>query len=304
MQKKIPEKVIAILTADFHLSLKAPPWRSAEEDWFKAMAKPLGEVVDLQIEYDCPVLCPGDIFDRWNSPPELINFALEYLPDNMYCIPGQHDLPNHNYEEIKRSAYWTLVQAGKIINIIPNKKIASTIGSIFGFPFGKKLTVAPNGKALKIALIHEYIWDRGHSYPNAPIENKISITLSKYGYDVIVYGDNHNGFLYVNMAGIAIFNCGCLMRRKSDEINYKPQVGLLLESGKVEPHFLDLSKDKYLDSIDDSIAIEELDIEEFLEELKKLGDTSLEFTTAIKQFFEKHKTHPAVQKILLKAGEE
>ena len=94
------------------------------------------------------------------------------------------------------------------------------------------------------------------------------------------------------------------MRRKSDEKHYAPQVGLLLESGEVKPHFLDISKDKYLDSIYDSVIIEELDIEEFLEELKKLGDTSLEFTGAVKQFFEKNKTHPVVQKIILKAGEK
>ncbi len=303
---KTNEKVIAILCADIHLSIKAPVWRSAEEDWFAAMQRPLDELRGLQLKYGCPILCAGDIFDKWNSPPELINFALKYLPGNMYCIPGQHDLPDHNHDEIHRSAYWTLVKAKKIQNIILNEKTALTAGSIFGFPFGKKLTMAPNGKALKIALIHEYKWIKNHSYPNAPIGNKVTPVLSKsnYGYNVIVYGDNHNGFLYANMAGTAIFNCGCLMRRKSDEIDYAPQVGLLLASGEVKPYFLDISKDKYLKSVDDATAIEELDIEEFLEELKKLGDTSLEFTTAVKRFYKKHKTHPAVQKILRKAGEE
>ena len=58
------------------------------------------------------------------------------------------------------------------------------------------------------------------------------------------------------MAGTAIFNCGCLMRRKSDEIDYKPQIGLLLESGEIKLYFLNISKDKHLDTIDDSTAIE------------------------------------------------
>jgi len=313
MRKQNNKEVIAILTADIHLSTKVPPWKSAEENWFDAMKRPLGELRGLQLKYECPILCAGDIFDRWNSSPELINFALEYLPDNMYCIPGQHDLPNHNYGEIERSAYWTLVKAGKIRNIPFDMRIHiedSKKGSIAitGFPFGSKLISLPSyakkDKTLQIALIHEYKWIKGKSYPNAPIESKLTSSILQYGYDVIVYGDNHNGWLFANMEGTTIFNCGCLMRRKSDEKHYKPQVGLLLESGRVQSHFLDISKDKYLDSIDDSAAIEELDIEEFLEELKKLGDTSLEFTAAIKRFFQKHKTHPTVQKILLKAGEE
>ena len=115
--------VIALLVGDIHLSAKAPLCRAKEPDWFEAMARPLMELVDLQKQIGKesdgipPILCAGDVFDRWNSPPELINFALEYLPPQMYSIPGQHDLPNHNYNEIDRSAYWTLVAANKITNV-------------------------------------------------------------------------------------------------------------------------------------------------------------------------------------------
>ncbi len=306
--RETKEKVIAILTADMHLSLKAPPWRSVEEDWFEAMKRPLRELRILQLKYRCPILCAGDIFDKWNSPPELINFAIKHFPDNMYCIPGQHDLPDHNYEEIKRSAYWTLVKARKIQNLVAASLHEESM-IVVGFSFGSKIKPPgwENENKLKIAIIHEYKWVKGKSYPNAPIENKLMGAISQYGYDVIVYGDNHNGFTFEvkgSMQDTTIFNCGCLMRRKSDEKHYTPQVGLLLQSGIVKPHFLDISKDKYLDTIDDSVAIEELDIEEFLEELKKLGDTSLEFTAAVKRFFEKHKTHPKIQQIILKAGEE
>jgi len=88
-------KVLAILMADIHLSLKAPIWRSAEPDWLDAQARPLKEVKLLQDKYKCPVICAGDIFDRsrktadgWNAPAELINYAIEYLPDDMYAIPA------------------------------------------------------------------------------------------------------------------------------------------------------------------------------------------------------------------------
>jgi hypothetical protein len=124
--------------------LKAPVWRSAEEDWLEAQRRPLKEVRELQNEHQCVVICAGDIFDRnrkisdgWDAPAELINFALEELPDGMYAIPGQHDLPNHQYIDIGRSAYWTLVKIGKIKNIAPGH--FTNIGpylQLFGFPPG------------------------------------------------------------------------------------------------------------------------------------------------------------------------
>ena len=108
MRSKNTENIIAIFAADLHLSLKAPIWRSTEQDWFEAMLRPLVELRTLATLHNCPIVYAGDIFDKWNSPPELINFAIEHLPKG-HAIPGQHDLPLHNYEDIRKSAYWTLV---------------------------------------------------------------------------------------------------------------------------------------------------------------------------------------------------
>ena len=61
------EKVIAILTADIHLSHKPPVWRSNEPDWYAAMRRPLYELQDLQQKYECPILAAGDMCNKWNS---------------------------------------------------------------------------------------------------------------------------------------------------------------------------------------------------------------------------------------------
>ncbi len=298
------EKVIAILCADIHLSAKPPIWRSAEPDWYFAMRRPLVDLMALQMTHECPVLCAGDIFDKWNSPPELINFALEYLPDNMYCIPGQHDLPDHNYHEIERSAYWTLVKAGKIKNMIETPFFFADM-ILYGYAYGHKLQpiVDSVDNVLSIALVHEYRWIKGSSYPGAPIVDKLSKAISKHGYDVIVYGDNHKGFIY-NAGDTTVFNCGGLMRRHSDEIDYRPQVGLLLESGKVVPHFLDISADKHIDKADDSAPVEEMDMSEFIEELQKLGESGLDFVVALTRFLKSNKTKKVVRDIIRKGMEE
>lgn len=316
-------KVIAIFLADIHLSLKSPLWRSAEPDWLEAQYRSLQQVKELQDEHKCPVICAGDIFDRnkkiadgWDASPELINYAINYLPDNMYAIPGQHDLPNHQYDEIHRSAYHTLVRAGKIHDLKPIG--VTTVGEhliLCAYPPGYEIQAMSGCKDDKnegdiwIAVAHQYRCIKGKDYPKAPGEAYLHMhEKNLMGYDYVIYGDNHKGFTaYVNEK-TTIFNCGTLMRRKSDEIDYKPQVGLLLESGKVVPYYLDISEDRHLDAVDMALKAEEqpdLDMTELVDELGKLGKSALNFADAIQQYM--HRTSsmsPEAKQIVLKAMEK
>jgi hypothetical protein len=65
-----------------------------------------------------PIVYVGDIWDHYRQPPEAINWAIRELPKG-YAIPGQHDLRHHNYEDIKKTAYWTLMEAGVILDMRP-----------------------------------------------------------------------------------------------------------------------------------------------------------------------------------------
>ncbi len=311
--QKTDEKIIAIFCADLHLSLRPPVFRSAENDWMCAMLRPLVELRTLAMLHNCPIIYAGDIFDKWNSSPELINFAIKHLPKG-YAIPGQHDLPLHNYEDIEKSAYWTLVKADRIYHIVPNMYLAEEPAPLmlYGFSFGKKIKPRKDNSktkhALQIAIVHEYKWIKGCSYPNADstgnIENRQPLKRDGkcLGYDVIVYGDNHIGF-QTNIGKTQIFNCGSLMRRNSDQIDYEPQVGLLTAKGKIISHKLDCSKDKYIS--DNIIGKEtELDLTQFMNELEQLGDTAFDFGESVKRFFEKHKTEKVIRNIILNAMEK
>jgi len=303
-----PDKIRAIFCSDIHLSLNAPIWRSAEPDWFAAMKRPLMEISRLSKKYDCPVICAGDIFDKWNSPPELINFAINYLPDKMHAIPGQHDLPLHNIKDIKKSAFWTLVEAGKIIYSKDLINIADSKLTIYNFPYGQQITPTKNrSEFIQIALVHQYVCIEGYDYPNAPDDCYLRMNHKNLiGYDIIVYGDNHKGFKTEVNHESTIFNCGSLMRRKSDEIDYKPQIGLLTADGKIKVHYLDTSKDKHLKIIEksDNEAKVSADLNAFFKELEKLGDTSLDFEEIIKQYLNDGSIRKRIKKIILKAMEK
>lgn len=303
---KTPEKnpePIAVLCSDLHLSLKQPACRA--DDWMEVQRNYLVQVKSLACTVKelwmgnrsttgrpVPVLCAGDIFDKWNVAPELIRFALEHLPDGMICVPGQHDLPNHSFQEIHRSAYGCLREAGKIRcaathrrREVPSRsQIWMGEWAVYGFEWGEP--VGPpvgSGDCPALALCHQYVWTVEASYPGAPEASHLSQFMRPLKpYKVAVFGDNHKGFLKKLKTGTTVLNCGGFIRRKSDELNYQPCVGILHADGSVKLRKLDTSKDQFRTPEEMASAVE-VDMTGFVEELSRLGEHGLDFRESVRQ---------------------
>ena len=301
MSKKV--KVIALFISDVHLSLTPPIWRSNEPDWLAAQQRPFDELKELQEELGGPpIFCAGDLFDRWNSPPELINWAMKHLP-YMHCIPGQHDLPDHDLSQIHRSAYWTLVSASVIHDMrdgrtysidqfVNDKEVC-----VHEFPFGVEVKPPKNQKHFSVALIHEYHWINSTGYKGAPQESHAgNLTSMVRGYKWIVCGDNHLPFLTQGF-----WNCGCFIRRKSDEEYYKPSIGMLTETGQMLPHSLDLSEDKHLNVEDWEHKTRSSQDPTFLEDLEALDSATVDFRDALQRYIRDHRTDLAIKREIMKA---
>jgi DNA repair exonuclease SbcCD nuclease subunit len=286
------------------------------------MARPLNEIQEMADVYRCPVLVAGDIIDSWNAPAELLNWVYlttQGMLQDIITIPGQHDLPYHSTNEIGRSAYFTLHHMGVIKALLDGvgTQIATGV-RVWTFPFGRRIRSPIHGvdkRELNIALIHDYVWTEGHKFPKAPKGKNISRIAAKhnmcgnklFGYDVIVYGDNHKGFLK-KIGKTTVFNCGTLMRRKSDEIDYRPQVGLLYGDGSVERHYLDVSADRYI-PVEEARVIEnkreqELDMTRLSKELRTMSITALDFVVVMEQIWEAEKVSNGVRRIIQKAMEK
>lgn len=294
------ENVIAILCSDLHLSAIAPTARKGG-DWYEAQAKVLLRLKQLQRVYgDCPIIIAGDIFNHWNSPAELINFAILEMPPNVYMIPGQHDCPYHRYEDIHKSAYWTLVAAGAVTHIDKPMKVTGVPLTLYPFPWGKPLV--PNTIAgilpVRLAVIHAYVWrDDSNGYPGAPEERKlVNVKASLKGYEAAVFGDNHKSFIDPTRR---IFNGGTMMRRNSDEKGYEPQVGLLHSDGIIVPWKLDI--DEVITIPDDQVerVYEALEMAGFLEELVSLGQSLMDFHAAMEHALEMNTIDRAVKDIII-----
>lgn len=305
---------IALCCADIHLSHKAPLIRSAEPDWYAAQARPLRQLEDLQDKYEVPILCAGDIFNSWKEPAETINFALQYLPPSdmlpFLAVAGNHEIPNHQRKLITGSPYWTLVMADKIGHLHQASmsdflwEYEECLCAFYGCSFGDEI-IKPEQEAINIAVVHKFIWSKGHGYKGCPPE----LRADKYqkdlkGYQIAVFGDNHNHFISYQK-NCTIYNCGCLIRRKADEIGYEPSVGLLHSDGSVKRLKLDCSEDKFIE-LEEALDMHAHGVEgatEFITELINLGKAGLDFVETVRRWVRDNhrKLDPRVKAIILEA---
>ena len=203
-----------------------------------------------------------------------------------YGIPGNHDLKNHNYSDIRLTSFWTLVEGGRLMLVEPGrpKEIEGPYPiRLHGFPCGYpvKPLKQPHDLFVEVALVHDYIWVYSKPYPDAPQEKLlINRTANFVGYDVLIFGDNHKGFNYENGN---VLNCGCFQRRKSDEKNLMPCVGLLWSDGSITRKKLDTREDRWIDNVADAEVLAGADSTEFIRELESLGDAALDYAAAVKR---------------------
>ena len=300
---------IAVLCSDLHLSHQAPIARSGEPDWYEAMARPLREMGNLASRLDVPIVCAGDVFDTWRPPPELINFAMDNLPE-MYAIPGQHDLPMHSIDLIHRSAFWTLAKHGVVnfrhqVGLHGDREHSEPDVLLLLYAFGEKVDPARNisfpdaGNRL-VCVTHQYLWCDGAGYPGAPDAAKVGSKQKQFkGYRLVVSGDNHIPF-EIN-GSPPIFNCGGFMRRKSDEQNLKPSIGILFDDLHVERHYLDISQDVFQSFGASTRSVGADVLRSFIDELGQLNINQLDFEKAIEVVLQQGDWSPEVKSVLREA---
>lgn len=299
------KKIVGVFCSDIHLSHRPPVARSVEDDWYEAMGRQLDELRRVGVENEVPIFIAGDIFDRWNPPPELINFAIRRLP-KCYAIPGQHDLPFHSLQDIRKSAYWTLVEAGVITNLEGGGN-AHCVGSlvIHAFPWGTPLAPCPtehlSALGMNVALVHMYLWKKNRGYPGAPKEKLFSnLRPILSTYDSVFVGDNHIRWRYRST-----INCGGFFRRKSDEVESQPAVYLLRSDGFIEERNLDVTRDKFLSKTElDRFEKEARKCGGFVEELSSLEEDAIDFKEAMGRFMDENRVSKGVREWVVKSMEE
>lgn len=235
-----------------------------------------------------PIYIAGDIFNKPDNPAELVNMIIENFKDaHIWSIPGQHDLPYHNKEDIHKSSYGILEQAGSVLTLnyrgeyrsIPLDEDDVTRCGMYvcGFPWEHGNYPCADEEMqdnldhykdkIKIAVVHEYVGMKGKTYDgkDKSLNNVDRISEWFEGFDIVICGDNHKHFMYQkNKKSPLIYNCGGFIPRNSDEKGNRSYVGIIysdktMSARKMSMNFQDkwkkgIEKDKLkINNTDDLI---------------------------------------------------
>lgn len=309
------EHIAGIFCSDLHFCRKSPPARAAEPSWLDAQKRVIDQLVVLKNTYNAPVFIAGDILDTYEQPAWFINWLIRQLRVlEPKCIPGQHDIPNHQYTQLDRSGYWTLVESGAIehLGYDHNWEFGNMLVTPFPWNIDIKPPQAVHGLMLQVALVHAYIYTERTGYPGAPPDKLAAKYLpSLKGYDAAFFGDNHTGWFTksqpkgtVKPGPCSVFNCGVAIRRLHSEQKYRPRVALLHASGVIEPYYLDVGKDKFSPmgkTLSDMSKTLKVDLTAFVTELANLRDTGRNWNQIVKHALGSHNFDSATREVILKA---
>jgi hypothetical protein len=271
------------------------------------MARYLDQLKELQKSLgDPPVICVGDVFDSYNVPPELINHALAILP-TMYAVPGQHDLPHHRLQDLHRSAYWTLVEAGRVKHLDQDGLWNLNGVAVYPFAWGSSIVARNNAQPTAdyhLAVAHAYVW-LVEKHPKADRYNQAEEYAGRLkGYDGAVFGDNHKAFMSRLKTGTVVVNNGGFFVRKSDEIGYRPRVSVLGNDLKWRFEYLDTSGDRFTTTAEVLAAVQTgVDISGFVAELVKVAEGSENFKAAVLGYLDRNNVGPRTRDAVLRALE-
>jgi hypothetical protein len=284
-----------IVSADLHLQLVPPRCRIEGEDgWLGYQDARLRRIVDIANENGEDLYWVGDIFDRAYSPHILISMfidAMQGLDRSCYIMAGNHDLPNHSWEDVNRSAYGVLsalAQTG-------TNKIKLIGSSPYNFiPFGKD-GYFDNGSG--VLFIHRFVVPTKNDVPPGAEAVTAKYLVEEYPEaKLIICGDNHHKFVKT-VVDSTVLNCGCCTKRN---IDFKD---LDLSVWRINEETLDITEiplhDKSKLVVDSSIVAQQESEGKFMELvslIKTTGHMTLDYVANLQE--KKHILNEPARKIL------
>lgn len=286
-----------LLTADWHIRGDRPRCR-IDEDWIESQRQDIQAVVDIaRREKVDEAWVLGDLFHQPRAATEAVNMVLVGLKDlrevcPVYILPGNHDLPYHDYGNLEQSSL------GIVLKSFPELQTRED-------PSGLTLAAAPFG--LDPVDPHSDVWAT-HQLTFENDETKPPMAGGKIAQDlldeapnvrVVVTGDYHRGYVYTGADGRRVITPGCLNIQAADMDDYKPHVYIWdTATDQVTPHYLPINS---VAIVTDYLAAEkERDkrMDRCLEVATAAASVALSFTDNLKAAAEGPGVFPGVKGII------
>lgn len=199
------------------------------DKFFEAQLTKFTWCLILAESYDCDaIIIPGDVFDM----PFVGNYCLSRVFNviagtdiPIFVIYGQHDLYFRSKKRLEKTSLKVAESAGsvEVLGSEPiylyekNNKVA-----IYGASTDEPIPAIKDENEKNVLVIHTMI-----SNIEEPFKYRKPKNFKKYGYDIVISGDNHKSFSAKLKSGMLLVNPGTMSRQKVNEANYKPTVALI-----------------------------------------------------------------------------
>ncbi len=290
-RSKHEAKVLAILSGDWHLREDSP--LCFVGDFQKEQWIVVDYIKDLQKEFDCPVICSGDLFDYWKPSLGFLAEVVKHLPRKLYVVYGNHDLPQHNVKLAGKSGVHLLAKVRRLTIL------SQCHWGLFPIDETEEQLIFPDKNLL---VWHTMTYQKEKPYPGCEDPKAISI-LKKYPqYDLILTGHNHKSF-HEEYHGRLLINPGSITRQKADQIDHHPVVYLWREDNSITLCPLPYTEDSI--SREHLEVIEQRDsrIEAFISRLDAEWEIGVSFEKNLEAYLRANKVKESISQIIYKAIE-
>lgn len=235
-----------LLTADWHIRGDRPRCRT-DEDWLESQRRDIRNVAAVAREKGCAfAFILGDLFHQARVSTEAVNMALAELkaleeglektsfgePGRVFILPGNHDLPYHDYGNLEQSSLGIVLKMFRELHTpTPEDPWRSACYSrIYAMPFGMDEPGNPEHvEGRSVWATHQLTFpDRASIPPGAVGRTAQELVDAAPWARIIMTGDYHHGYLdtYERADGskCRVVTPGCLNIQAADMAEYRPRV--------------------------------------------------------------------------------
>lgn len=312
-KRQITRKADAILAADLHIRANTPLCRT--DNYLEVQFNKLNFIFDLCQKNDCPLLVAGDIGDKSQWPNWLLEAIINIMKVhkiNIFCIPGQHDLPEHRLDYWYKSGCGVLYRAGTIkfmgiSDLNQNREFKNF--DLHAFPYGEKIQHIDKRKyhlsnsRNSIAMTHQMVIENKPLWPDQKAPKGHELLKKFPEYDLILSGDNHNPFIS-EYEGRLLVNPGSMMRMTAAQIDHKPRIyKWCADTNEVEVVYLPIEKDVVSRIHIETKQERDERMDTFVNRISDDIEIGLSFEQNLKEYFNKNRTKKSIQGKVWKAVE-
>jgi DNA repair exonuclease SbcCD nuclease subunit len=296
---------------DCHITDSRPVNRI--DNYWETVLRKFTFILDTAIEEEVAVIVsPGDLTDT----PTLSNIETYQLIDlfkQKLRIPflttwGQHDLRFRTKQNTSLNVLYHAVEDLYVLDSqYGYEKGITAEGIVFkGCPYGEEPQPPVKGQ-FNILLIHkmiinELLWSEQQEYEAS------NIFLRRNPYDLIVSGDNHQGFISKSAGDKRLLvNCGAMMRNKIDQVDHKPFIVLFdTETKKYKQIFIPIEPAEKVFRIE-KVAVEKernTNLESFVSGLSEQKEIGLAYEDNLQTFSKENDSDlemPEIMNIIYKS---